>query len=344
MKLGHDLIARGLNYFHYRFTPHVLVLLYHRVVDLPFDPQLLSVTPQHFDEHLEILCRYAQPIGLEELSLALKKDKLPRRGVVITFDDGYIDNLQYAKPLLEHHNIPATVFITAGQLGRKTEFWWDELERLFLQPGDLPPTLSLRINGSTYEWNITEPTEYTKNDYEQYRSWHIEKPDDPTPRHKLYLSIYQLLHPLHEIERREIIKRLQIWAGKDSMYRPSHRALTADELILLAKGGLIEIGAHTMTHPMLASQSALMQRDEVMQSKTCLETILNHPVYSFAYPHGSYTNETISLIQEAEFRYACSSDTDAVWRGADPFTIPRVVVRDWGGDEFAHWLKSWLGN
>jgi peptidoglycan/xylan/chitin deacetylase (PgdA/CDA1 family) len=283
-------------------------------------------------------------MSLKVLSSALHDEKLPRRGVVITFDDGYVDNLQYAKPLLEQHDIPATVFITAGQLDRESEFWWDELERLFLQPGELPPTLSLSVQGENYQWDVAEAKEFTKGDYEQFQNWHIERPDDPSPRHKLYRSIYQLLHSMQSGERQEIIEKLRIWADKDSMHRPSYRVLTSEELVLFGNGGLIEIGAHTMTHPMLANLSASMQRAEIMQSKACLESILNRPVHSFAYPHGSYTDGTIALIKETGFNYACSSDTDAVWRGADPFKIPRVVVRDWDGGEFARWLKGWLGN
>ena len=343
MRLANNLIRRGENYFRHRLTSRVLILLYHRIVDLRFDPHLLSITPQHFEEHLEILSRYTQPMRLGELAGALRKDRLPRRGVVITFDDGYIDNLQHAKPALERRGIPATVFVTAGQIGCETEFWWDALDRLFLQPGVIPKTLSLVIGGREHQWDVTEAAEYTEGDYQKYLAWHIECPDDPSARHRLYRSIYRLLHDMDTIERRTIIEKLQVWAGSESFSRPSHRALTADEVLLLAKGGLIEIGAHTVTHPALAGLPVSRQQEEIKQSKACLEDLLNRSVDSFAYPHGSYTDETISIIQEAEFRCACSSDTDAAWRGANVFTLPRVVVRDWDGDEFARWLKGWFG-
>ena len=340
MRLGNDLIQRASNYLHYRFTPRALILLYHRVVDLPFDPQLLSVAPQHFDEHLEILRRYTQPVPLQELATAVQEDRLPRRGVAITFDDGYIDNLQHARPLLARRDIPATVFVTAGRLCRQEEFWWDELERLLLQPGMLPATLSLSINGHDYHWKLGEAAEYKEEDYQRYRDWHIEQPDDPGPRHKLYRSLYHLLHALYQTERQGIIEKLQTWAGKDSICRPSHRTLTTDEVVLLAKGDLIEVGAHTMTHPVLASLPVAKQREEIVQSKRCLEEILDLPVSSFAYPHGSYTDETISLVREAGFGCACSSDAAVVLPGADGFRLPRFVVRDWDGEEFYRWLKG----
>ena len=101
-----------------RFVPSVLILLYHRIVNLPTDPQLLAVTPQHFTEHLEILGSHAYPIPLRQLVKGLKEGDIPKRGVVVTFDDGYADNLENAKPLLERFGIPATFFISAGAIGQ----------------------------------------------------------------------------------------------------------------------------------------------------------------------------------------------------------------------------------
>jgi peptidoglycan/xylan/chitin deacetylase (PgdA/CDA1 family) len=313
--------------------------MYHRIGDLQFDPQLLRVTLQHFDEHLEILCRYANPISLQELSSALQKDKIPHHGVVITFDDGYIDNLQYAKPLLEHHDIPATIFVTAGQIGCQNEFWWDELDRLLLLPGKLPSMLRLNINGSEHYWDTREATDYTEEEYQHYQDWHIEQTYDPSPRHRFYRSIYHLLHPLNGTERQGMIQELRTWANQDSRCRPSHRTLGMDEVSQLAEGGLIEIGAHTMTHPVLADLPVSVQRQEIIQSKACLEEILNHPVTSFSYPHGSYAHKTISLVKEAGFNSACSSDPAVISRGADTFRLPRFSMRDWNGEEFYRWLK-----
>jgi peptidoglycan/xylan/chitin deacetylase (PgdA/CDA1 family) len=81
--------------------------------------------------------------------------------VVITFDDGYADNLHNAKPLLERYDIPATVFVTTGHIGHEREFWGDELDRLLLQPSTLPELLGLSINGSPYQWELGEVAHYT---------------------------------------------------------------------------------------------------------------------------------------------------------------------------------------
>src|SRR5829696_8506777 len=128
-----------------RIERKVLVLIYHRISDLPSDPRSLSVTPHYFAKHLEILRQYARPMRLQQMSQALIDGNLPDRAVVVTFDDGYADNLYNAKPALERYNVPATFFLTTGYIGHKREFWWDELDRLLLQPAKLPNTLRLSV-------------------------------------------------------------------------------------------------------------------------------------------------------------------------------------------------------
>src|SRR4028118_469591 len=113
-----------------RSRRRILILLYHRVVDSHSDPWALSVTPRHFDEHLEVLRQHTSPLRLSQLPEAISDNSLEDHSIVITFDDGYADNLHSAKPLLERHGIPATVFLTTGYIGGKRELRWDELDRL----------------------------------------------------------------------------------------------------------------------------------------------------------------------------------------------------------------------
>jgi len=161
----------------YRFASHALILMYHRVTELPNDPYLLAVTPKHFAEQLEVIRRYGVPMPLRQMVEALQNGKVPKRAVVVTFDDGYADNLHQAKPLLERYEIPATVFVTAGQVGSRREFWWDELDRLLLQAGTLPARLQLNLNGNAYERELGEASTYTEEDCRRYRDWHIERED-----------------------------------------------------------------------------------------------------------------------------------------------------------------------
>jgi peptidoglycan/xylan/chitin deacetylase (PgdA/CDA1 family) len=327
----------------HRFASRALILMYHRVTELPNDPNLLAITPPHFAQQMEVIRRYGVPMRLAQLVEALQNGKVPNRAVVVTFDDGYADNLYNAKPLLERYDIPATFFVTTGHIGHPREFWWDELDRLLLQPGTLPPILELGLNGRTWQWELGETATYTTADYERHRDWHIEQQDDPTPRQRLHRSLYQRLHPLIEEEQQQLLGELRTWAGAEPIGRPTHRTLAQDELVHLADGGLVEIGAHSVTHPVLAGLSVVVQRHEVWRSRAHLEEMLNRPVTSFAYPYGSYTQETLAVVQEAGFSSACATDAAMVQRGTDGFRLPRIAVRDWDGETFARRLKVWFG-
>lgn len=323
-----------------RFAPGALILLYHRVAEVDTDPWGLCVTPQHFAEHLEVLRKHTRPMKLQQLTQALQDGKRSQRSVVITFDDGYADNLHNAKLLLESYDIPATVFVTRG-VGHEREFWWDELERLLLQPGTLPETLHLSINGSTYQWELGEAVHYSKDRYECYRCWRIGD-DYPSSRHFLYYSIHQLLRPLLEGERRKALDELLEWTGTEPVSRSTHRPLTLAEVFTLERGKLIEVGSHTMTHPSLSALSVALQQDEIQRSKAELEEIVGHPLKSFAYPYGDYTAETVALVREAGYTCACSTAADVVWLGNDCFQLPRVEVQDCDGQEFARTLEEWF--
>lgn len=339
---GVDRLRRSARRLRNRFLPGGLILLYHRVAEVGLDPWSLCVTPRHFVEHLEVLQKHARPMQLQQLNQALQDGKRPHRSVVVTFDDGYADNLYNAKPLLEHYDIPATVFLTSGYIGQEREFWWDELERLLLQSGTLPEVLRLGVNGGTYRWELGESADYSEQDYQHHRYWSALGEDNPSPRHSLYCSLYQLLRPMLEGERRKVLDELLAWAGAESGSRSTHRSLTLAEVSALEQGKLIEVGAHTVTHPFLSALPAAAQQEEIKLSKAFLEEIVGYPVRSFAYPYGDYTPQTVPVVREAGFTCACSTIADSVRRRTDCFQLPRVVVEDWDGEEFARRLEEWF--
>ena len=263
-----------------------LVLLYHRVAEVEADPQLLCVTPEHFTEHLEIL-----------------------RGqdVALTFDDGYVDNLSNAKPLLEKFDCPATVFVTSGAVGQNREFWWDELERILLPPGD---------------WNVLEKS-------------------DPSTSHSMYRNLCPRLQSLPPESRQYVLE--QLTAGASA--RPTHRPLSEDEVRRLADGGLVTIGSQGVTHSVLSALPEADQKTEIEESKARLEEITGLPVTRFAYPFGDrsdYTSATIGLVREAGYTLAFSNFPGRIDRSTDRFQLPRHLVRDWNGEEFARRLQGWL--
>jgi peptidoglycan/xylan/chitin deacetylase (PgdA/CDA1 family) len=338
-------MRRVVQWYRRRFSSRAVILLYHRVIELASDPYLLAVSPTHFAEHLAVLRKYAQPISLLELVNGLRRGRVPRRAVIITFDDGYFDNLVYAKPLLEQHEIPATVFVTPFSALANSEFWWDTLQKILLGVGSLPESLRLMLHGVAYEWHLNAAADYTWQDYARDASWNYGRKDDPTPRHTIFRSLHQLLKYLEEEERRQALRDLAAWAGVDTSVRTTDRLLSDAETIQLAEGGLIEVGAHTMTHPVLSALPVTKQRQEIGQSKRDLEQLLGHRVTSFAYPHGlnaDYTQETVKLVRESGFDCACAAWPGTIRSDIDTHQLPRFIVRNKNGEAFAEELSMLL--
>jgi peptidoglycan/xylan/chitin deacetylase (PgdA/CDA1 family) len=325
-----------------KFASTGLVLLYHRVADLPSDPQRLTVKPANFAAHLELVKSRCRPLPLRDLLRAANEGSLPRRAIGITFDDGFADNLLNAKPPAEDRQIPVTVFVTAGQLGVEREFWWDELERIVLRQCVLPAKLELHVEHRTLCWDLGHSNRISPDLFE---SWHVQCGEDPTPRHALYRSLCNILRPLGDKTRRELLDRLRSWAEVEETHRETHLALTPEQLTALDRSECFTIGAHTMTHALLSSLSAQEQEAEIYGSKTVLEEILGHPVSSFAYPFGArgdYDETSVAAVGSAGFELACANFPGVVWSGSDRFQLPRLLVRDWDGETFDRWLSEWL--
>jgi peptidoglycan/xylan/chitin deacetylase (PgdA/CDA1 family) len=307
-----------------RLVRGALILGYHRVAEPVSDAYSLCVTPQHFAEQLEVLSKVGQVIGLRELASSLQERRVPKRTVVLTFDDGYADVLYHAKPLLERYQTPATVFVTTGSLGR--EFWWDRLERGLFSAATLAGQLSLELGNDSYEWVPGDPGRRTARG----------------SRQDFVQSVYRPLLLLPADEREKAMRQLWAWSGVAPDDRPSCRALTADELLELTADDLIDVGAHTVTHRVLAELPIEAQRAEIQDSKACLEEILGGPVASLSYPNGSSSQYTLAIVRESGFSCACASHKDVVWLGSDRFHLPRFWVPDWDGQTFSRWLRFWL--
>lgn len=322
-----------------------LVLLYHRVADAERDPQLLCVSPKHFREHLEILRRRCRPCALSHCVDHVLEGEVPAGGVAITFDDGYADNLTVAAPLLREQGVPATVFVATRDEGRDREFWWDDLERIILRTRSLPRRLEMAASGVRHEWNLTDGSREAPCAPE----WNVQMGDPPTERQALYLHLCRLLRVLGDCERREILDALCAWAGVSRQGRSSHRVMTPDEWRELADDALIEIGAHTVSHPVLSELPVADQFAEIMGSRQRLEQELGRPVRGFAYPYGcrgDFGPATAAMVKNAGLAYACANtgrpphSGGRVTKDSDPYRLPRVLVRDWDGDTFERHLRE----
>jgi peptidoglycan/xylan/chitin deacetylase (PgdA/CDA1 family) len=300
-----------------------LILGYHRISDVAWDPFSLSVSSEHFAQHLEILRARARPLTLADLVRSL--DGRPRPGgIALTFDDGYADNLSRAKPLLTKHGVPATIFVTTAHGG--SEFWWDALSRL-LSPGNkVPETIRLSVSKERCTWQVPPDL------------------NDVHARRRLLFSIYGRLQALPPPEIGIIIEELSRTVSTGSPGCPPHRALTAEEVAEVAEDGLVDIGAHGKTHSFLAQLSLSDQESEIKQSKDFLERLLRRPILGFSYPNGSVSVETMTLVRGAGFAFACASQTDVASSRSNRFRLPRFWIPNWDGQTFSRWLTRWLPN
>ena len=325
-----------------KFCDRGLILMYHRIGEEDIDPWSLRVTPEHFAEHLEVLEQHTKPMSLKELAQAHQEGNIGDRAVAITFDDGYANNLYQAKPILEKYQIPATVFVATDYLTNPREFWWDELERIVLQTEQLPEQLTLVINEQPHHWELGTASNYNTSEAWQNRQLAAWDSESGT-RLRFYYELWAKLQPLTPAQREPLLEQIRAWANYQSPApRLSHRPLTVEELGETEQGGTIELGGHTVSHPLLSEQPTAVQQAEIEQGKSDLEKLLQHSITSFAYPFGAYSSETSSLVEKAGFQYACSTVENSVWHKSDRFLLPRFEVQNWNKDEFERRLLSWL--
>lgn len=120
------LMRRTVLMLHNAIFPTAIILLYHRVENTKNDPHQLCVSPENFYKQIRFLKENFRVVPLVQLAGEVRSKKLKNKTVAVTFDDGYADNLHNALPILQEHNIPATIFITADHIGSDKPFYWDE--------------------------------------------------------------------------------------------------------------------------------------------------------------------------------------------------------------------------
>lgn len=319
-----------------------MILLYHRVTNLKPDPQWLCVSPGRFSEQMELLRRSFHPLPLGELVRHGQQGTLPSNAVAVTFDDGYADNLSEALPILEQFQIPATIFVATGHLEKEHEFWWDEIEALMLA-NQRADSLSLTLHGGTHTWMLSESPQTAAN--AAAANWNMTIPDCPTPRHQAFREVVRLIKRASLQQRDHLMQQLREWAGGAAPPRQTHRRLTADEIRELARSELVELGAHTVTHPVLSALSRGEQQWEITESKHALEEVLGREIVAFAYPCGAradYTPDSVALVRQAGFQYACSNFSGRVRPNTDALQLPRFLVRDWDADELLGRMEGWM--
>jgi peptidoglycan/xylan/chitin deacetylase (PgdA/CDA1 family) len=116
--------------------------------------------------------------------------------------------------------------------------------------------------------------------------------------------------------------------------------MTVDEVKALGKTGLIEIGAHSITHAALSEHDEAAQREEIEGSRRACAEIIGRTPTSFAYPFGDYTAATVELVRAAGFEAACTTDMAPVTARSDVMALPRLQVENWSAPQLAGALRG----
>jgi len=252
-----------------RSRQDLTVLAYHRVYNIsdealfPYDPELVSASTASFAWQMEFVRRHFSPISFGDLLEALDSGlPLPPRSLIVSFDDGHLDNYTNAFPVLKSLGIPATIFLSTGYIGSSQTFWFDHLSALIYHA----PEGEMYITGLSLKLTLGASTATRRSATE------------------LVLS---------RLKRQPNQKRLDILRELDntlSRHMPTHNvdassALTWEQVREMSLAG-IEFGSHAVTHPVLTMLNDTELHDELAESKHMIETMIGRPAPVLAYPVG----------------------------------------------------------
>jgi peptidoglycan/xylan/chitin deacetylase (PgdA/CDA1 family) len=324
--------------------PKALVLMYHRVAEPDTDIWDLAVSPVHFEQHLRVLQQLNNVISATELAERLQSRTLKRRSIAITFDDGYSDNYTNASLLLARYQLPATFFIVSGNVGLVQEFWWDELAGMLLLSKRLPASLSLMLPGMGHlAADLLTEQLLTPELQHQHQLWRVSEAAPPTLRAALFYQLWQHLQPMPTPAQQLVLQQLRVWAGLPTTTRPAYQSMSTSQLRELSANPLFTVGAHTVTHPALASHPAAVQEHELVAGRQAVCETIGQPVELLAYPYGNYSNETATIAAQLGFKAAFTTDARLITAGIEAHKLGRFQVNDWNGNEFKQRLVTWFG-
>jgi peptidoglycan/xylan/chitin deacetylase (PgdA/CDA1 family) len=247
-----------------------VVLTYHGVLDGSAEYDYLNhnfIAAESFDAQMRYICRHYRPIALRELVAAYRDGRTPPAGsVAVTFDDGFANNFTVAYPILQRHSVPFTVFVTTGLLDTPGAMLWTERAKrsLFLYPES---SVSLQLGGAPLTLDLSSRS----------------------ARADASKAVLNRLKRMPPAERNQALDDLERVCGARPVQeheRERYDFLTWAQAREMASAG-VEIGSHTVNHPILTTLDAGTLRDELAGSKRRVETELGQECRSFAYPNGS---------------------------------------------------------
>lgn len=283
------------------------ILIFHRVlpaVDPLFPTEVDTVA---FDRICGWLRQWFNVLPLDAAVRRLADGTLPPRAAAITFDDGYADNHALALPILQRHGLPATFFIATGFLdgGR---MWNDTLIEALRRTAE--PSLDFDDLGLPGEPIGRLPTASVDE------------------RRRAILAVIDRAKYLPLDDRLALVARI---AARAKARLPDDLMMSSDQVVALHRAGM-QIGAHTVSHPILARLDEAEARAQIVASRTSLEHLLQAPVTLFAYPNGrpgtDYDARTVAIAESLGFEAAVTTGWGAADRGTDRFQLPRFTPWD----------------
>jgi peptidoglycan/xylan/chitin deacetylase (PgdA/CDA1 family) len=295
--------------------PRLLVLCYHGVISQSRENgdafgYINSVFEAEFKRQLEYLGQRFRFLDLAGLGQWWNGQRWSRPPVLITFDDGYRNNLTRAAPILRQVGAPAVFFLTTAYLGTDRILWTDDLVlRIVSSPGAHLPAVDVPGGGSIAASVV---------------------PGDLQERRRLATAWRNALKKLSDARRRELLESVAAATTLDPGLVDHELTdfLTWDEARRLRSLGF-EIGSHTVNHPILSRTTPDTLADELGSSAARLETELGSPVEAIAFPNGGsadYNDAVVAATRRQGYRFAFTMADRFQTPGGDPLTISRVGV------------------
>lgn len=259
----------------------LFILIYHRVLDEPDDMRPWEIDKKTFSWQMELIAKYFNVMAFGEAIERMNNDTLPPRAMCITFDDGYADNYTNALPILLKNKLSAIFFIASGYLngGR---MWNDSVIE------------SLRAM-QAIELDLTEIG--------------LDTYDINSPQKKASVAI-EIIQKIKHLEPNIRSQYTDYIVALENNKLPDNLMMSTQQLIKLHGSGM-EIGGHTVTHPILAALELDAVKQEVYDNKIALEKMLNTKLRYFAFPNGKplqdYLIEQIQVIKNCGYVAAVST-------------------------------------
>ena len=269
------------------------------------------------EAHAQLLLRYRRPISMDELVEALALGKsLPERAVAVTFDDGYEDTYNIAAPILKRYGIPATVYVCPGLIDSGSGFWWDHVVRYFRHTQHRDFVLTNVLEGAKVDVKAALPRLYLRN---------------IKTKHLAAERVIKIFKGMPESKLPQLMKCLleELGLSQGKIPTSNHALLSWSQIREMSEDGM-DIGSHTMTHPMLSHLTEHQIREEFANANQRIFEVVRQPVRGLVYPSGDYNESCGRIAMECGLRYACTSNPGFVTPASETYFLKRIELPNAG--------------